>query len=268
MIDIHCHLLPGIDDGPATPEAAMALAHALVEDGITHVVCTPHVFPGRFENRRSSIGEDFIKFTQLLQHAGLPLDLLWAGEVRLTPEVLDLLPLHELPFLGQDAGRKFMLLEMPDGQIPLGAAQFVRRLMAAGIRPVIAHPERNRMVMDQPERMQGLVEEGCALQLTAGALMGDFGPRARTAARALMDAGWVQAVASDAHNLGGRRPRMKAAALWLTENYGAEVAHRLTVQGPASLCAHNLFTNSGGIPAQAPRLKSGLPGVTTHQPPS
>jgi protein-tyrosine phosphatase len=245
MIDIHCHLLPGIDDGPATLEAAMALAAALVEDGVTQVVCTPHVFPGRFENRRSSIAEEFLRLSQLVQQAGLPLELLWAGEVRLTPEVLDLLPLQELPFLGQAAGMKTLLLEMPDGQVPLGAEQFVRRLMNAGIRPVIAHPERNRMVMDKPERMQPLVDEGCALQLTAGSLVGDFGVRAETAARELLDQGWVQAVASDAHNLGGRKPRMKAAAQWLVRNYGQETALRLTTFGPGSLCGDNLGVNAG-----------------------
>ncbi len=246
MIDIHCHLLPGIDDGPPTVEAAMALASALVEDGVTKVVCTPHVFPGRFENRRSGIAEDFVRFSQLIAQAGLPLDLLWAGEVRLTPEVLDLLQLQELPFLGSTGGVKTLLLEMPDGQVPLGAEQFVRRLMASGIRPVVAHPERNRMVMDKPERMHALVEEGCALQLTAGSLLGEFGQRAQAAAQALLDAGWVQAVASDAHNLNGRRPRMKAAAQWLARHYGAEVAQRLTVDGPAGLCADNLITNASG----------------------
>ena len=103
MIDIHCHLLPGIDDGPPSVEAAMALAHALVEDGVTQVVCTPHVFPGRFENRRASVEEDFDRFSHLMQQSGLPLQLLWAGEVRLTPEVLELLLCGELPFLGQES---------------------------------------------------------------------------------------------------------------------------------------------------------------------
>ena len=246
MIDIHCHLLPGIDDGPPTIEAALALASALVEDGVTKVVCTPHVFPGRFENRRTGIAEEFVRFSQLIQHAELPLELFWAGEVRLTPEVLDLLHLQELPFLGSTGGMKTLLLEMPDGQVPLGAEQFVRRLMANGIRPVLAHPERNRMVMDKPERMRALVEEGCAMQLTAGSLLGEFGPRAQAAAKTLLDAGWVQAIASDAHNLTGRRPRMKAAAQWLTRHYGAEAARSLTVDGPAGLIAHNLITNAAG----------------------
>lgn len=260
MIDIHCHLLPGIDDGPSTPEAALALAQALVDDGITQVVCTPHVFPGRFDNRRSSIAEDFTRFSDLLQQSGLQLELLWAGEVRLTPEILELLPRHELPFLGQCSAGKNMLLEMPDGQIPLGAEQFVRRLMASGIRPVIVHPERNRMVMDHPERMLSLVDEGCGLQLTAGSLVGDFGRRAQSAARELLDQGWVQAIASDAHNLGGRKPRMRAAAAWLAEHYGQDVVEQLTVSGPARLIGQNSCINTTlGPEPQAPRRAGLLP---------
>ena len=109
MIDIHCHLLPGIDDGPPTLEAALALARDLVLDGMSHVVCTPHVFPGRFENRSSSIEEDFARFTEVLESSGIPLALSWAGEVRLTPEVLDLLAMGEVPFLGESGGYRSML---------------------------------------------------------------------------------------------------------------------------------------------------------------
>lgn len=236
MIDIHCHLLPGIDDGPPTLEAAMALAHALVADGITHVVATPHVFPGRFENRRSSIQEEAERFAEVLAQSGLALGLSWGGEVRLTPEVLELLARDELPFLGQVSGFNTMLLELPDGQVPLGSDRFVRQLVRHRVRPVIVHPERNRAVMERPERMRSFVEEGCYLQLTAGSLVGAFGAKAQEAARTLLDLGWVQAVASDAHNVQARRPRMRDAAAWLTRHHGATVARELTLLGPAGLC--------------------------------
>ena len=217
MIDIHCHLLPGIDDGPPTVEAALALAQALVEDGITHVVVTPHVFPGRFENRRSSILEEHARFVVLLAEAKIELEVICAGEVRLTPEVLDLLALDELPFLGQVAQYRTLLLEMPDGQVPLGALNFVRYLLAHYVRPVIAHPERNRGVMASLDRLQPLIDEGCYVQVTAGSLVGQFGARAQAVAAELLERCWVQAVASDAHNLTGRRPRMRDAAQWITQ---------------------------------------------------
>lgn len=248
MIDIHCHLLPGVDDGPPTLQAALELARACVNDGITHVVMTPHVFPGRYDNRRSGIEAAATRFEAALQAAGIALSVGWAGEVRLTPESLDLLAEHELPFLGSVAGRRTMLLEMPDGQIPLGSDRFVKACLKASVRPVLVHPERNRAVMELPQRLQPFVEMGCFVQVTAGSLVGQFGERARQTARRLLDWGWVHAVASDAHNLGGRAPRMREAAQWLTEYAGAQRARELTVLGPAGLC---------GRPELAARARAG-----------
>lgn len=251
MIDIHCHILPGIDDGPATLEAALALAQAMAADGITHAVLTPHVFPGRFENQRTSIELDFKRFADSLKAAEIALSISWAGEVRLTPEVLDMLARKQLPFLGQVAGFKTMLLEMPDGQIPLGSDRFVRHLLAHGVRPVIVHPERNRAVMEQPERLRGFIEQGCYLQVTAGSLVGQFGPKALATATALLDLGWVHAVASDAHNLTSRRPRMREAAAWLTAHYDDTLARQLTVSGPAGLCGQGPTPGQGLAQAAA-----------------
>ncbi len=246
MIDIHCHLLPSIDDGPPTVEAALALAQACVDDGITHTVLTPHVFPGRFENWRTSIAEEHARFAELLRATGLALQVSWAGEVRLTPEVLELLARDELPFLGTVGGYRTLLLEMPDGQVPLGALNFVRRLLAAKVRPVVVHPERNRGVMEKPERLRPFIDEGCYVQLTAGSLVGQFGARAQAVAADLVTRGWVHAVASDAHNTSGRRPRMRDAAQWLTQHHGERLARQLTVLGPAGLCTNNEAANTRG----------------------
>lgn len=236
MIDIHCHILPGIDDGPPTLEAAMALVKALVDDGVTHVVATPHVFPGRFENWRSSIAEEAAAFARVLDASGLPITMSWAGEVRLCPEALDLLARNELPMLSHEGSHKTMLLEMPDGQIPLGSERLVGHLFSRGIRPVIVHPERNRAVMERPERLRPFVESGCRVQVTAGSVVGQFGPKAQAAAEALLRNDWVHAIATDAHNLQGRRPCMRAARAWLAEHFDEDTAYRLTVSGPASLC--------------------------------
>jgi protein-tyrosine phosphatase len=262
VIDIHCHLLPGIDDGPPTLEAALALGHALAADGIEHVVCTPHVYPGRFDNRRTSIADEFEAFASKLAQTGCPLTLSWAGEVRLTPEVLDLLARDELPFLGLWQDARSMLLEMPDGQIPLGAERFVQRLMAQRIRPVLVHPERNRAVMERPERLQRFVDMGCYVQLTAGSITGHFGAKAQETAVALLEEEWVHAVASDAHNLGGRRPRMSEAAAWLTKRYGEEHARQLTQVGPTAIIHMNGVVNTrsgevrnGSVARSAPPIQ-------------
>lgn len=236
MIDIHCHLLPGIDDGPPTLEAALALANLLVRDGIQHVVCTPHVFPGRFENRRSSIDDDFEHFHQVLRASKIPLTISWAGEVRLCSEILDLVAKKEIPFMGDVNGFKTMLLEMPDGQVPLGALQFAQRLLSMGIRPVIVHPERNRGIMERPEKLRDFVEDGCFVQVTAGSLVGQFGEKAQRVAHRLVDLSWVHAVASDAHNLAGRRPRMTDACAYLTAHWGEATAREMTRFAPAAIC--------------------------------
>ena len=179
-----------------------------------------------------------------MQDAGIALQLLWAGEVRLMPEVLDLLASHELPFLGEVDGYRTLLLEMPDGQVPLGALNLVNHLLRQKVRPVIVHPERNRGVMDSLEKLRPLVEEGCFVQVTAGSLLGQFGARAQAVAAELLERGWVQAVASDAHNLTGRRPRMRDVHDWIGQHHGAAVARELTVMGPARLCANNGEVNA------------------------
>jgi protein-tyrosine phosphatase len=240
VIDIHCHLLPGIDDGPPTLEASLALAKELVHDGVSHVVCTPHVFPGRFENRSSNIEEEFDRFSKVIEKSGIPLGITWAGEVRLTAEVLDLLTKSEVPFLGELDGYRIMLLEMPDGQVPLGADKFTQRMLTMGIRPIIVHPERNRGVMERPERLRGFVEDGCFVQLTAGSLVGQFGDNAKRVAHELMENGWVHAVASDAHNLAGRRPRMRDAFAHITQRWGETTAQRLMLFSPAAMCGLEL----------------------------
>ena len=241
MIDLHCHLLPGLDDGPTSLEESLALARALVADGVTHVVATPHVYPGRYANKRSSIAAEHARFVQALAVAKIPLAVSFAGEVRLDQEVLDWLAEGELPFLAGEAAvagkaHKALLLEMPDGQVPLGADRFCSMLLKQGITPVIVHPERNRGVMEKLERIRPFIDLGCQIQLTAASVIGEFGRNAHTTALQLLEQGWVSVVASDAHNLRGRAPRLQAAHAWLAEHYGPAAARQLTLIGPAQLC--------------------------------
>jgi protein-tyrosine phosphatase len=236
LIELHAHLLPGIDDGPQTLEDALALARLFVADGVTHVVATPHVFPGRFDNTLQSNLSALAQFQQALKQADIALSISVAGEVRFSEHVPQLLADGALPFLGEMSdGFRSLLLEMPDGGIPLGAEKLIAWLLERQIRPVIAHPERNRMVRDRPELGRELVKLGCELQLTAGALLGQFGAPAQKASRAMLDAGVVSAVASDAHNLSARAPCLSAAYQWLEAHYGAQAANELTRHGPIRL---------------------------------
>lgn len=235
MIDLHAHLLPGIDDGPATLEEAVTLAHACVATGVTDVFVTPHVFPGQWNNRRSTIAPEFERFEFALKRLGIPLQLHAAGEVRLNDDIFGLLADGELPFLGRYQGFHTMLLELPDAQVPVGADRMVRYLLDHKVRPVIVHPERNKGVMDKPDRLRGFIEMGCVLQLTAGSVVGEFGAAALRTSQTLIDEGWVDVVASDCHNLRGRAPRMDAARAALVRAYGEDTADDLTRRAPARL---------------------------------
>jgi len=161
--------------------------------------------------------------------------------------VLGLVARGEIPFLGECEGFRTILLELPDAQIPLGSMTLVRHLLAQGIRPVIAHPERNKVVMEKPERMEPFIEAGCALQLTAGSLLGQFGPRVGAATDFLLNEGWVSAVASDAHNMEGRRHRMREACVVLERRFGFRVAERLLRTGPAALCGISLDAEASNV---------------------
>ena len=238
MIEIHAHLLPGVDDGPESLEESLALAQAFIDDGVRHVVATPHVYPGLFPNTRSSNIKALALFQQALDARGISLSLQVAGEVRLTEHIPHLLETNELPFLGELDGYRTLLLEMPDGQIPVGTDRLVAWLLERGIRPVIAHPERNRAIRDKPKLGLELVQMGCLLQVTAGALIGGFGAPVQKAARFLVKKKAVAAIASDAHNLAARAPCMGAAFTWLSNQHGEEVAVALTQTGPAKLCGY------------------------------
>lgn len=236
MIDIHCHILPGIDDGPASLAESLELARACVADGITHVVATPHVFPGRFDNVRSGIALACDAFRESLIANGIVLELSFAGEVRLSHEVLDLVAADQIPYLGVCDAYRIMLLELPDSQIPLGSINLVRHLMGQRIRPVLVHPERNKAAMEKPERIAQFVDAGCYLQITAGSLLGQFGSRVSAATDYFLEHGWVSVVASDSHNLRGRPPRMREAFSVLQRRFGFDLARELTQLAPARLC--------------------------------
>lgn len=235
MIDLHCHFLPGIDDGPATMAQALALARAAVADGITHSVLTSHVHPERYPNQRRNLELAVAGFTAELAQANIALDVRIGGEARLCPELIDLLADDQVPFLGQVDGYRILLLEFPHQMIPLGSLRFVDSLLKRKIRPLIAHPERNKAIMANTDKVREFTEAGCWLQLTAGSLVGRFGPQAEQAAFDLIDAGWNCLAATDAHSLPSRPPLLSEAKEALHQRYGSAVAQRMVYDKPAHI---------------------------------
>lgn len=235
MIDLHCHLLPGVDDGAEDLERAFALARIAVADGIELSVLTPHVHQGRYDNDRASIQTRVAAFQAALDDAGIALRVRGGGEVRIGPEVMEMLAADAVPFIGQIGGDRVMLLEFPHSHIPAGADRFVRWLVSQRVRPLIAHPERNKDVMAQPARINPFVDMGCLLQVTAGSLVGQFGAAAQAASETFLDNDMVFALATDAHDATRRPPILSVARDALTLRGGEALAHRLTRGNPARL---------------------------------
>ncbi len=237
LVDIHCHLLPSVDDGAQDLQAGLGLAKAAVLSRITTAILTPHVFPGRFPNDLPGLRPKFQAFRKTLDSAGIALAVHLGGEVHLTPDSLEMAADGRAPMLGGWQGSKVMLLEFPDGLIPVGALNAVRWLLRAGIVPMIAHPERNKAVMRSPDAIEPFVREGCLLQLTAASVCGWFGPRAHDTAHELLRREQVFAVATDAHNLRYRPPVLIDAWCTLRDTYGDELATRLCAVNPATIIA-------------------------------
>lgn len=227
MIDIHCHLLPGLDDGAATLDEALALARVAVADGISCCILTPHIHPGRWENEARGIASATAAFAAALEEHGILLQVQYAAEVRLTDLIFGQLESGSLPFLGEYAGESLLLLEFPHGHLIPGSDQLVQWLRRRSIRPVLAHPERNRSIMRNPELLQPFIDAGCLLQVTGASLTGGFGEAAERVALQLLDAGQITFVASDAHNLKSRPPQLAKARALVAARRGETVAQQL-----------------------------------------
>ena len=208
MIDLHNHLLPGIDDGAPDLSAALALARVAVQDGITHLVCTPHIHPGRYDNTPASIQAAQQLFVAALKEAGIALQVATAAEVRFGMELMVGIGQGNIPFLGEWQGKRVLLLEFPHSEIPYGAERLTSWLLQRNIVPMIAHPERNKGVMRSPGKLKPFIEQGCLLQVTAASVAGHFGPAAAGIAHELLEQDLVTILASDAHNLQHRPPNL------------------------------------------------------------
>ena len=210
MIDLHNHLLPGIDDGSPDIETSLQLARMAVAEGITHLVCTPHIHLGRWDNTPITIAAALRDFRAVLAREKIDLKVAAAAEVRFDIEIMQGVLRREIPFVGKWEGENVLLLEFPHGDIPFGAEKLVQWLRERNIRPMIAHPERNRAVMRTPARLRPLLDAGCLVQLTADAVAGRFGQPAQAIAHDLLAAGKVTVLASDAHNVDKRPPSLRA----------------------------------------------------------
>jgi protein-tyrosine phosphatase len=230
FVDIHCHLLPGLDDGAADWEMALNMARMAVADGIQTVVATPHQLGRYWQTSGDTIRQRAGQLQQLLDNQQIALRVLPGADVRIDERLVERIHQGDVLTLG-DHGRH-VLLELPhELYIPLGG--LLGQLAAAGIVCVLSHPERNLGILAQPGLLRPLVDCGCLLQLTAGSLTGEFGRRAQSLSEQLIADGLAHFVSSDAHDHQLRRPVLGEAFQRVVTQVGREAAIELFCHNPA-----------------------------------
>lgn len=244
MIDLHSHLLPGIDDGATDLNDALELARIAVADGITHMVCTPHIHPGRYDNTPESISNALKLLQDGLLEQKISLQVAAAAEVRFDMEIMIGIKTGRLPLLGHWEGKQVLLLELPHGEVPFAADRLTGWLLQQDILPMIAHPERNRGLMRDPALLKPFLQQGCLLQVTAGSVAGQFGDNARELAEQLLKQGLVTILASDAHNRQHRPPVLSAGLDAATRLLGAQEAEKLVFDNPWTLAKSHFQTQA------------------------
>lgn len=232
MIDLHCHILPGIDDGAADVSVSLAMARAAVADGIEIQACTPHILPGLYANTGPRIRAATAELQARLDDEGVPLRLVVGADAHMTPDMASKLRSDAIPTL---ADTRYVLVEPPHHVAPPYFEGFFFDLLVAGYVPILTHPERLTWIEAHYPKMARLVAAGVWMQVTAGSLTGSFGRRPLYWAERMLNEGLVHILATDAHGADRRRPNLAAgrdaAARWV----GAEEAERLVASRPRAI---------------------------------
>jgi protein-tyrosine phosphatase len=233
VVDLHCHILPGVDDGAVDLAASVAMLRCAAAEGIAHMVATPHTCDGRYEVSRDRAHAAFQELRRAAHAAGIGVELSLAGEVHLDPRIPDLL--RRDPGITLDGRGRYLLLELPHETVPPSLPQFLFTLRTLHTTPVIAHPERNLAVRQSPELVVEWLRLGVLCQLTAGSFTGVFGTSIRACAERFLSRGQAHVIATDSHSAQRRAPRVQDAALAVAALVGEDGARALFVDNPRRL---------------------------------
>ena len=264
MIDLHCHILYGVDDGPETMEESMEMCRISLRDGIRTILATPHTLNGVYLNDRSTIlakvqelNKEITKFEAQSSELGVEethsaiqrqpsksliselrtpnpeLEILPGADVHFSPELLN--EIEEGKALTIGDGGKYLLLEFPHQGIPHGVEEVLFQLMVRGIIPIISHPERNLEIAYKTQRYLEMVRMGCLGQVTAMSLTGEFGEEVKRVADKLLKARLVHIIATDAHSKNNRPPILSSAVQAAARIVGEAEARKMVTEYPQAV---------------------------------
>jgi len=232
VIDLHCHMLPGIDDGAPDLEVALAMARCAVADGITVTACTPHIYPGLYDNDKEGIARAIEAFRQVLEEEGIALRLVIGADTHLAPDLLAGMRAGRVPTLNDS---RYLLLEPPHHSMPPRFEESVFAIRATGVIPVITHPERLSWIEDNYPTFQRLVLGGSWMQITAGALTGRFGNRPKYWGERMLDERLVHILATDSHHIDRRPPLLAEGREAAAKRVGEEEAWHMVRTRPQGI---------------------------------
>jgi len=222
MIDIHCHILPGIDDGPKMLEESIEMAKEAVKEGIETIIATPHHKNNQFNNLKSAIIKNVNDLNDVLKQENIPLTILPGQEVRIYGEVLEDFNKKEILTLNHT---KFLFIEFPSSSVPRYAERLLYDIQTEGIIPIIVHPERNKEFQEKPDLLYQLVNNGALTQVTASSIAGYFGKNIKKFSEQLIKHNLTHFVASDAHNVHNRSFKVIEALDTIEEIFGLDYVY-------------------------------------------
>lgn len=227
--DIHCHILPGIDDGAADLKTCLQMATIAVDDGITTIVATPHQLGGFSQNRGEEIRQLVQQTQQAVNAADIPLRILPGADVRIEPNMISAIRRGEVLTLADQS--RHVLLELPH-ELYFPVEPVLDQLHAEGLQGILSHPERNAGLLARPKLVEDLVQHGCLMQVTAGSLLGTFGPASLQMAEWMLANGLIHFLASDAHGARSRRPLLRRSYERACELANETVARMICCENP------------------------------------
>lgn len=224
MIDLHCHILPDIDDGANTTEDSLEMARLAVSEGITHLLATPHHMNRNWMNEKRKVVALVKEVQSEIDREGIPLTIYPGQEIRIYGNMLEDIEKDTLLFT--DELQQYLLVEFPTASIPNYTERLFYDLQTNGKIPVIVHPERNRIIQEDPHKLKELVQHGALAQLTAASYTGGFGKQIQKLSKQMIESDLVHFIASDAHNTGNRAFHMKEAHDLVIKEFGRRKWHQ------------------------------------------
>ncbi len=230
MIDLHTHILTGLDDGAPNNDISLGMAEMAARDGTTQLAATPHMMKGNFDICKKTIIDTVDKFNELLRQNSIDLIVLPGAEYYLEPDLLEQFAADDVLTINNSS--PYILVELPSSFVPDYTAKILYELQLLGLTPIIAHPERNAGFARNPKLLKSFCERGCLSQITSSSITGLFGRRIKKVAWDFVANGLAHLIASDAHSTNGRVPLLRAAAAEVERRWGKDLAHRLVQDNP------------------------------------